>query len=201
MSNDKTKWIFDDAPQPRRDERPGGEMTETLGEHGRFTERTHAGSNDPTVLHGPSEEKTQIYSRVRAGERGAAADEGAEIDPVVGWLVIVRGPGTGYSVPLGAGMNTIGRGDGARAPLPFGDTLISSEDHARIIYDDSSRSFFIAHGSGKNISRVDGQLLANTLPLEDNALIELSRETHLRFRQFCSAEFDWSDLDESAKTE
>ena len=113
---------------------------------------------------------------------------------MTGWLVVVRGPGLGQSVQIGAGMNAVGRAASASVPLPFGDRLISSEDHVRIIYDDTDRKFYIAHGSGRNLSRVNGQMLANTLPLDDNAVIELSKVTTVVFRAFCSEAFDWTDV-------
>jgi hypothetical protein len=94
-------------------------------------------------------------------------------------------------------MNTLGRGSDARCSLPFGDTLISSDDHLRIIYDDADRAFLVAPGSGKNVSRLNGQLLTQTMPLEDGSLIELSKRTKVRFRPFCGAHFDWSDLEDN----
>ncbi|WP_342070366.1 FHA domain-containing protein [Yoonia algicola] len=197
MSNDKTKWIFDDSSESIADTGKtvtSPEMTETLD-----NQHFGAGNSEPTVHIGgggatqPESEKTQIYT-------GASAEAGFadQSDPVTGWLVVVKGPGLGQSVPLGSGMNTVGRGVGARASLPFGDTLISSEDHLRIIYDDAERTFFVSHGSGKNISRVNGQLLANTLPLTTDSVIELSKSTRVVFKQFCSQDFDWSDLEQGA---
>jgi hypothetical protein len=199
VSNDKTKWIFDDSTDQRSGARQpdnAGEYTETL-DNNRFSNTTHVGNDEATVhlSDGPGahSEKTQIYT-------GASADAGfaTDSDPVTGWLVVVKGPGLGQSVALGAGMNTIGRGKGSRAALAFGDMQISSDDHVRIIYDDAERQFFISHGSGKNISRVNGQLLANTMPLENDSVIELSKATRVVFKQFCGAGFDWADLEQIA---
>lgn len=203
MTNEKTKWIFDEGDG--KGGKAGGsgasDMTETLGGSG--IEPTYAGSTDPTVQipmggdkSAAGADKTTIYSG-RSDAKAPEAGFAEGTDPVVGWLVVVKGPGLGNAVPLGAGMNTIGRGPDARASLPFGDSMISGEDHIRIIYDDAERSFFIAHGAGKNISRVNGQLLANTLPLENDALIDVSKWTQLRFKQFCGPDFDWSEVDVS----
>jgi len=197
MSNEKTKWIFDDADS---DGTPS-ELTETLDGAG-AEEATHVGNNEPTVHLSPSapagSDKTQIFTRGNADQFAEISGFSEDSDPVTGWLVVVKGPGLGQSVSLGSGMNTVGRGKDARVSLPFGDTLISSEDHIRIIYDDADRAFFVSHGSGKNISRVNGQLLANTLALETDSVIELSKVTKVVFKQFCSQDFDWSDLDQSA---
>src|SRR5579863_6049785 len=43
-----------------------------------------------------------------ASDKGKAAK--ASDDPVVGWVVVVDGPGKGNALPLGYGMNEIGRG-------------------------------------------------------------------------------------------
>lgn len=199
MSNDKTKWIFDEEPASNRG---GGEMTETLGPA--TDNATQVGNNEPTVgLTGGLglAEKTELFTG-KARKLDAPAGLSEESDPVVGWLVIVSGPGTGHSIQIGVGLNTIGRGSDARCSMPFGDTLISSDDHIRIIYDDAGRAFHITPGSGKNVSRLNGQLLTQTTSLEDGSLIELSKRTQARFREFCGKHFDWSDLDDSAsKTE
>lgn len=189
MSNDKTQWIFDEnGPEQSK----GGEMTESL-EGGPMRGGTFVGSDEETELVGgpigAGAEKTTIY-HAGDGAEGLAED----VDPVTGWLVVVKGPGVGRSVALGAGMNAVGRGAEARVSLPFGDRQISSEDHVRIIYDDAGRSFFIAHGSGTNVSRVNGQLLATTLPLEPDATIQLSKATTVVFKPFCSPDFDWTDV-------
>ncbi|MEO0017489.1 MAG: hypothetical protein RLZZ522_772 [Verrucomicrobiota bacterium] len=75
-----------------------------------------AAPSDQTVL-------VRRSSGSAAGEASPAEDlpEG----PVVGWLVVVEGPGRGKSVTLGYGMNAIGREPGNRVVLPFGDMQIS----------------------------------------------------------------------------
>lgn len=194
MTNEKTKWIFDDADEGAAG--AGGEMTEALDtDGGGGIDPTYVGGEEATAYVGGGDkaEKTQIY-RGGASASVAASGFAEDADPVTGWLVVVKGPGLGNAVQLGAGLNIIGRGTESRVALPFGDTLISSEDHVRVIYDDADRAFYIATGSGKNISRVNGQLLANTLPLEPDARIELSKATTVVFKPFCSTDFDWSDL-------
>ena len=50
-------------------------------------------------------------------------------DPTVGWVVVINGPGKGRSLPLGYGMNKIGRDATQRIALDFGDKEISRENH------------------------------------------------------------------------
>ena len=91
-------------------------------------------------------------------------------------------------------MNVVGRAEGCRVALPFGDQTISGDDHLRIIYDDSSRTFLLAPGTGKNITRVNGQVVTATMALPNRSVIELSKKTVVRFMAFCDDGFDWSDL-------
>lgn len=191
MRNDKTKWIFDDAEDSASTDvpsDPGKTVTGTAGNEA----TVHIPTAEPEAV---PDDRTVIYSKGRAEKLASDQEPSAAEDPVTGWLVVVRGPGLGSSVALGSGMNTVGRASSARVPLPFGDKLISSEDHLRIIYDDADRKFHIAHGSGKNISRVNGRLLANTMELEPDSVIELSKATRVVFKAFCNENFDWSDLE------
>ncbi|MEM9267496.1 MAG: FHA domain-containing protein [Pseudomonadota bacterium] len=193
MGNDKTKWIFDENDTSDSNDA----FTETVeGGSGDFTETLDggSGSEDKTRVVENAPEKTQLYYPGMEAELGDNAKFTGETDPVVGWLVVIKGPGLGQSVNIGIGMNTLGRDESERISLPFGDTLMSAKDHARIIYDDDSRGFFIAHGSGKSITKVDGQMVANTLPLPDRSLIELTKTTHVRFVSFCDEQFDWADV-------
>src|SRR5581483_10135050 len=64
---------------------------------------------------------------------------GVELDPVAGWVVVVKGPGRGNFCPVYVGMNSVGRDPGQRISLSFGDELISREEHAFITYDEEQR--------------------------------------------------------------
>ena len=201
MGNDKTSWLnLDDDDD---DDLSGG-GGDTGGAFTQSIDATHAA--EPTHVPGgngfsemktdfdPVPEKTEIY---HAGMENSGFDP--MTDPIVGWLVVVKGPGIGQSVNLGSGMNTVGRDASERTAMAFGDTLISGKDHLRIIYDDANRAFFVTPGSGRNISRMNGQIIANTAPLHNYALLELSKNTHVRFVAFCNEAFDWSDIVDQAE--
>jgi pSer/pThr/pTyr-binding forkhead associated (FHA) protein len=113
--------------------------------------------------------------------------------PVVGWLVVVKGPGRGRSVPLGYGMNPIGRDTSNRVSLPFDDEQISRKKHAIITYDPRGRKFYFQHGDSSNLSYVgEMPVLAPTL-LEGGETIRLGDLTVLRFVPLCGGEFTWED--------
>jgi hypothetical protein len=189
MSNDKTKWIFDEDAGDRHGGAPGFKESPPPDEP-----TFRPGDLDDTRMMLPGG-STVFYTSATAGKLGEEHGFEETTDPVVGWLVVVKGRGLGKCISLGAGVNAIGRDPGERAALPFGDNLISGKDHARIFYDDDARAFYIGLGSGKNITRVNGTMLSNPVPLENHALIQLTKVTHLRFVAFCGAEFDWSDLE------
>lgn len=187
MGNDKTKWIFDED-----DTNSDGAFTESIEPSQVGT--AAQGSEETTTVTTGADEKTRVYYPGMESDEADNARLSGETDPVVGWLVIVKGPGLGQSLKIGMGMNMVGRDGDERIGMPFGDTLMSSKDHARIIYDDDSRQFYIAHGSGKSITKVNGQMVANTLPLENRALIEFTKQTHVIFVAFCDESFDWADV-------
>ncbi len=203
MGNDnKTSWLFD-----KDDEDANDDLDFDAGDG--FTESISGSDNDVTHAMGgssfseaPTEyvesEKTEIYHGGLAKSFAGKAEFDPMVDPITGWLVVVKGPGLGQSVNLGSGMNTLGRDSDERVALDFGDKMISGKDHFRIIFDDANRVFFAAPGTGRNISRINGQIVANTMPLENYALIELSKQTHVRFVAFCNQDFDWSELAESS---
>jgi hypothetical protein len=116
-------------------------------------------------------------------------------DPPVGWLVIVGGPGQGHALPLGTGMNSIGRAADARVRVDFGDDGISRSDHARLAYDPRRRLFHLSHGAGANLTYLNGEVVMAPMKIESGGTIEIGATT-LRFQAFCSKEFDWADVDD-----
>ncbi len=113
-------------------------------------------------------------------------------DPVVGWLVVIDGPGKGSSMALGYGMNQIGRQPDQKVCLPFGDELISRTGHAALTYDPMSRKFFLTHGGGRNLTYVAGAPVLSPTELAGGEEILMGR-TRLRFVPFCGPSFDWQD--------
>jgi len=111
--------------------------------------------------------------------------------PVVGWLVVVEGPGRGKSVTLGYGMNTIGRESGNRVCLPFGDMQLSRTKHATLTYDPRSRKFFIQHGESTNLTYVGESPVLAPLELNSGDLIRLGDTTVLKFIPLCGDDFNW----------
>lgn len=126
----------------------------------------------------------------KPGESAAPNDPMA--DPVVGWLVVVAGPGQGQTLKLGHGMNSMGRAEGQRCRLDFGDTEISRNSHATLTYDPRGRKFYLMHGGGQNLTYLaETPVLAPTL-LTGGELISMGKTT-LKFVALCGPDFDWSE--------
>ncbi|MFA5950164.1 MAG: FHA domain-containing protein [Hyphomicrobium sp.] len=122
-----------------------------------------------------------------------------EQDPVVGWLVVVGGPGIGQFRPIFEGNNTMGRSAQNRIAIDFGDDAISSEEQAYIRYDSAERSFlFVPNLAKTNIVSINEKRPTGAVELQQMDVITMGR-TQLVFVPFCGADFDWSALSEQTK--
>ncbi len=120
-----------------------------------------------------------------------------ERDPVVGFLIVVGGPGLGSFRPIFEGNNTVGRSPQNRIPLDFGDEAISNEAQAFLRYDSSDRSFlFVPNLAKTNVVSVNEKRPAGPVPLQPMDVITLGR-TQVAFLPFCGSEFDWSEISEA----
>lgn len=141
------------------------------------------------------EARTQLVRGKQTFERGAF-----EKDPVVGWLVVVGGPGIGNYRPIFEGNNALGRSAQNRIPIDFGDEAISSDEQAYIRYDSSDRSFlFVPNLAKTNVVSVNNLKPTGAVALNHMDVIVMGR-TQLVFIPFCGSEFDWSALGETTKS-
>jgi len=115
-------------------------------------------------------------------------------EPVVGWLVVVGGPGIGAHRPIFMGSNTIGSASDQRIPIDFGDEYISKQEQAYIRYDADDRQFlFIPNLAKTNVVSIDNVKPTSAVRLMPYDIISMGN-TQLVFIPFCGDEFDWSDL-------
>jgi hypothetical protein len=158
-----------------------------------------AGSQNQTIIHRPGRPQggptgatpaTEIASRQPATE-SAHAMQG--FDPVVGWLVVLSGPGRGAAAPMFEGMNSVGRAPSERVQLDFGDNQISREGHFFLTFDPKERSFHIHHGSRINLVRLNGKTVLGPMPMSAGDTIEVG-STMLRFVPLCGPDFIWDDV-------
>jgi hypothetical protein len=143
----------------------------------------------PPATPAESSERTRLVRGKQKIARGVFHQ-----DPVVGWLVVVGGPGLGSHRPIYEGNNTVGRSATQRIPIDFGDDTISSEEQAYIRYDSSERSFlFVPNLSKTNVVSVNDRRPTGAVALSAMDVITMGR-TQLVFVPFCGPEFDWSEL-------
>ena len=150
--------------------------------------------DDPAAKPAPEPDGRTVL--VRRSSASAAGEPAKPVDdlpegPVVGWLVVVEGPGRGKSVTLGYGMNPIGREPGNRVVLPFGDMQISRTKHATVTYDPRGRKFFIQHGDSSNLTYVGEQPVLAPVELKSGEIIRLGDTTVLKFIPLCGDDFNW----------
>ncbi len=140
---------------------------------------------DSAIERPPAPEPSDDMTRLVTPSHGAVHD------PVVGWLVVIAGPGRGRSLEIGAGANPIGRAPGQKLCLDFGDPQISRERHAVVIYDARSQRFFLNNGEVRNLTYVDNEVVLAPVELGGGETIMVG-QTQLRFVRFCDDNFSWS---------
>jgi hypothetical protein len=153
------------------------------------TEKNKFSDDDPhTKIFRPS--KTKSNSASNANDTDSDTSDEFATEPVVGWLVVLDGPGKGNFAKLGFGMNSIGRGEDSRVVLDYGDGEISRSNHAFLTYDSKNRKFFIQHGGGANLTYIGELPLLQPIELESGQIISIGN-TKLSFISFCGPNFNW----------
>ncbi len=141
----------------------------------------------------PSQEtgsETKIYNPLGQGMSGTGSTIVVDkpVQPVVGWLVCVKGQDKGKSFEIHYARNFIGRGD--KMDVVLTDPSVSREVHAEVIYEPRSKKFLMSNGTSRQMSYLNGNLLTTTAEL--NAYDELNLgDTFLKFIPFCGANFSW----------
>ncbi len=113
-------------------------------------------------------------------------------DPVVGWVVIIDGPGKGIGLQIGSGQNTLARGHQARVQIDFGDHEISRESHSIITYDPKHNNYYIQPGLGTNLTYLGEEPVLSPTMLSHGSRIVIGSTT-LRFIALCDDSFSWSE--------
>jgi hypothetical protein len=165
------------------DERRGNDATRKVGggpqKAGNAPERR---ADEATRLVSASDERTQLI----AGKGAVSTEE----SPVVGWLVVEKGPGRGTDHRISPGQNRIGRSKQMEISLGQGDSAISADAHALVIYDYQNNSFFLKHGAGKNLTYLNGKAVLEPRELSAYDRITVG-ETQLLFLPLCGERFSW----------
>ena len=119
---------------------------------------------------------------------GGDRSDGAQTEPVVGWLVCIEGPVRGVDFRVHAGYNYIGREAGDVRLR--GDSQISRQNHAMIAYDSSERAYFVGPAAGRNLIKVNGKTVLNAIEIHSYDTISIG-STKLIFVALCGEQFGW----------
>ncbi len=111
------------------------------------------------------------------------------VRPVVGWLVCTEGSNFGKSFPLYFGRNFIGRSTDMDVCLA-GDTAVSRDRHAIIVYEPKARIFFAQAGEGHGLFYLNDQVVLSNVQLHDRDVLTVG-QTSLVFVPFCDEHFGW----------
>lgn len=144
-----------------------------------------------------------------AGQSPVAVKKGAEegrtvavdmkkvgIDPVVGWLVCIKGPSRGRDYRVRSGRNGIGRSEAMDVQIT-GDDTVSRENHAFLVFEPRKRVFSIRPGDGRGLVYLNGDEVIQAADLAAYDMIELG-ETQLMFVPLCGEKFNWDQNKEEA---
>lgn len=112
-------------------------------------------------------------------------------EPVVGWIVCVKGESQGESFNLKAGRNSIGRGNGMDIMLGK-ERSVSRDKHAIITYEPKKRNFFIQLGDGNGLVYVNDELVMSYTELKAHDLVQLGN-AYFIFIPLCGENFVWDD--------
>ena len=163
-----------------------GDGTTTMPIGGGGFSRDTLGEDSHTRIFRP---KATVVT-TQSGVDSAAPLTDFSTEPVVGWLVVVEGPGRGQFVRLGYGMNSIGRVPDERVSLNFGDEEISRQGHAMLTYDAKGRKFYIQHGGGTNLTYLGDLPVLQPHEIKGREIIGIGN-TRLCFVPFCGPHFEW----------
>lgn len=122
------------------------------------------------------------------------------VEPVVGWLVCVKGEYFGESFKLRNGKNFIGRASDMDVILGM-DKSVSRNRHACVIYEPKSRIFIAQPGESKELFYLNEDVVLNNMKMKANDVLQIG-ETRLMLVPCCNENFSWDDLvKESGKKE
>jgi hypothetical protein len=170
-------------------------VLEGAGDERRGNATRKAGSGNPVAGKAPERRPDEATRHISAMDdrtqliagKGAASTEES---PVVGWLVVTKGPGRGADYRINPGQNRIGRSKQMEISLGQGDSAISADAHALVIYDYQNNRFFLKHGSGKNLTYLNGAAVLEPRELSAYDRITVG-ETQLLFLPLCGERFSW----------
>lgn len=136
--------------------------------------------------------KTVGFFNASALNGQASSGINTHTEPVVGWLVCIKGPHFGESFNIVAGRNAIGR-DTSNKIVLFNDNQVSRSKHAWITYEPKKREFYIQPGESSGLSYLNDENIMESKKLKEKDRLELGAGIYL-FVPLCNSEFSWDEI-------
>ena len=114
------------------------------------------------------------------------------VDPVVGWLVCIKGPEMGRSYIIRTARNFIGRSD--ENQITIKDPAVSRKKHAVISFNPELAQFKIAAGDSTGLVYLGKDTVEEAKLMEGGDIIRLG-ESHLMLVPFCGQYHNWVEMD------
>lgn len=115
------------------------------------------------------------------------------IDPVVGWLICIKGGEKGRDYRIHSDNNYVGRSEKMDICIR-GDETISRENQAVVTYDSVDHSYYFSPGDGRSIVRVNDKAVFQTTVLQAYDKVTVGK-TDLLFLPLCGERFEWEKED------
>lgn len=112
-------------------------------------------------------------------------------DPVVGWLVAIKGKHYGESFTLKTGRNFIGRARDMDVVLSA-DESVSRNKHTVVLYDPKANLFILQPGESRELTYLNGNVLLDSKEIHIYDIITLGN-SELMFVPFCGDRFVWDE--------
>ena len=111
-------------------------------------------------------------------------------EPVVGWLVCVKGECLGESFEIYGGNNKLGRC--SDSDICIADSTISREQ-ATIKFEPRKQKFHLMPVDNGKFMYIDGEEVLDRVCLEPHMHIEIGEKVELIFVPLCGDNFNWKD--------
>ena len=120
-----------------------------------------------------------------------SAKTGLKYEPVVGWLVCMKGPDRGRDYRLRPEKNFIGRAPNMDIAVE-GDNMISRERHAIVIFDPKKKSFWALPGDASGLVYLNGEMVNSPTAMKADDVLELGQSQFVLV-PFCGDRYSWDD--------
>ena len=200
----KTFGIFDE------DERKAPEETPPAPVHEVKEDNIQPSPEPPAMperqAEDPAPQKPDMGSLQAAVKKATAGNDGKTVgffsagaqditpvdtDPVVGWLVCIKGMHFGESFTIASGRNSVGRGETNKINLSK-DATVSRSKHAWLTYEPKKREFYIQPGEGSGLSYLNGDTVMESKKIQANDVLEFGNGQYL-FVPLCGETFTWEE--------